>query len=290
MFLEKISGYRIEKIMFLKRRGYPLNLKKPRTFCEKIVWKKLFDRNPLITLTADKYKVRTYIEQRLGKEKAKEALIPLLYVTGNPEKIPFDDLPESYIIKANHSSGWNIIINGKEIDRNEIISTCKKWLKRCYGLDKNEWAYKNIKRRIVIEKLLKNGDGKIPEDYKFFIFHGVCRKVMVFFDRYSGRSASSYNRDWNFLPQSNPDRQGLNIEKPKTYEKMLAIAEGLGEDFDFVRVDLYTIGEKVYFGEFTHYPQSGVNLKIPLAKDIETGKYWDIEKNKYWNGKKPDDY
>lgn len=284
MFLEKIFGYRIEKKRFLKQQGYPLNLKKPRTFSEKIVWKKLFDRNPLLTLTADKYKVRTYLERELGKEEAEKIFVPLLYVSNNPEKIPFDSLPESYIIKANHGCGWNIIVNGGEIDRNEIILTCKKWLGQCYGLLKNEWAYKKIERKILIEELLKDENGKIPKDYKFFVFHGVCREIMIFSDRYSvqSRSIISYDRNWNCISQSNLTQHSLNIEKPETSQKMIELAEKLGKAFDFVRVDLYTISGNIYFGELTHYPMSGLYLKRPLERDMETGEYWNLEMNMYW--------
>jgi len=287
MFFDKMSGYKIEEKRFKKKRGFSLNLNKPLTFSEKVIWKKLYDRNPLLTLTADKYKVRNYIKEVLGKEEAEKILVPLLYVTDNPETIPFDTLPESYIIKANHGCGWNIIVNNNtNIDRKKIISTCKKWLKQWYGLIQNEWAYKDIERKILIEVLLKDENGEIPRDYKFFVFHGVCRKIMVFAGRHSGQDKSiiTYDRSWNYLPKSNTEICSQNTEKPKTHKKMIELAERLGKPFDFVRVDLYTIDEKIYFGELTHYPMSGSSLRISPENDMEIGKYWDLKMNKYWNG------
>lgn len=284
MFLDKIVGHKIEKRRFRKLRGYDLNLDSPTSFSEKVVWKKLYDRNPLLTITADKYQVRTYLKQKLGRGEAEKILIPLLFVTDNPEEIPFGNLPEKYIIKANHGSHWNIVVDGMEINRKKIISNCKKWLKQRYGLAKNEWAYKNIEPKIIIEELLIDEKGKIPKDYKFFVFHGVCRKIMVFSDRFSerGKKVLSYDRDWNCTTLPITRRSRTAIKKPETYQEMLNLAEKLGKDFDFVRVDLYTVNKKVFFGELTHYPMSGSSLPAPRENDIELGKFWDLERNKHW--------
>ena len=107
-FLNAISNYQLEKIMFRKKVGYRLNLKNPRSFNEKIVRKKIYDRDSLLPVTADKYAVRLYIKKILGEEKANEILIPLLYVTDQPETIPFVKLPLSFIVKPNHASGFVI--------------------------------------------------------------------------------------------------------------------------------------------------------------------------------------
>ena len=106
----------------------------------------------------------------LGEEKAKEILIPLSYVTNQPETIPFERLPSAFIVKPNHTSGRNIIVENGHFNKKEIIKTCQRWLKIPYGLEKLEWAYQPIKRKIIIEKLLHEDDGKIPKDFKFYIF------------------------------------------------------------------------------------------------------------------------
>ncbi len=286
MLFDKLTGHYVEKRRFFKNRGYKLNLKNPASFSEKVVWKKLYDRNPLLTFTADKYNVRSYIKTVLGEDEANEILVPLLFVTDNPENIPFETFPKRYVIKTNHSSGWNIVANRTETHTKEIIKICKKWLKQCYGLNKNEWAYKNIERKILIEELLIDEKGDIPKDYKFFVFHGVCTKIMVFSNRNStqGKSVVTYDCNWNKLQSSAANEHILDDEKPKVLNKMINLAEKIGEAFDFVRVDLYTIDNNIYFGELTHYPMSGYNLPSPREKDIEFGKYWNLEKNTYWKG------
>ena len=116
-FLNKICNYKQEKIRFYKEVGYQLNLKNPKSYNEKIVWKKINDRNPLLPITADKYKVRSYIKKVLGEEKVKEILIPLLYVTDQPETIPFERLPSAFIVKPNHASGLIIIVENGHFNK-----------------------------------------------------------------------------------------------------------------------------------------------------------------------------
>jgi len=280
-FLNKISNYRLEKKIFYKRLGYPLNLKTPKSFNEKIIWKKIHDRNPLLPVTADKYQVRSYLKEVLGEEKAKEILIPLLYVTDQPETIPFEKLPPDFIVKANHGSGWNIIVRNGKFNKEEIIKTCRRWLKTPYGLQWLEWAYQPIKRKIVIEKLLLDG-GNIAKDYKFFMFHGKCKLFNVTFNRYNNPSRSFFDEKWNFLLLKGPHySQGSKIKKPIHYEIMLELAEKLSKPFDFVRVDLYNLNGKIYFGELTHYPVSGTMKFEPNSFDFELEKYWNI-KPEYW--------
>jgi len=281
-FFNILTNYSIEKARFYKLLGYKLDLKNPKTFNEKIIWKKIHDRNPLLPVTADKYEVRSYVKEALGEEKAKEILIPLLYVTNKPETIPFNELPIPFIIKPNHSSGKYIIIKDKKYDKEEIIRTCRKWLKTSYGLEKLEWAYQPIKRKIVIEKLLLDEEDKIPQDYKLHMFHGKCKLVKVVFDRMTELSLSYFDPNWHFIP--NKDSNEITepkMEKPKNYEVMLKIAQALSASFDFVRVDLYNLDGKVYLGELTHYPTSGTRNFDPKCLDFELGKHWAI-KPKYW--------
>jgi len=284
-FLNKICNYQLEKIRFYKVLGYPLNFQNPTSLNEKIFWKKIYDRNPLLPLTADKYQVRSYIQKVLGEETAKEILIPLLYVTDKPETIPFERLPSTFIVKPNHASGRYIIVENGHFYKNEMIKTCRRWLKTPYGLEKMEWAYQSIKRRIVVEKLLYNEEGGIPKEYKLYMFHGKCKVVRVVFNRMNHPSKSCFNEEWKLLPVTTSNfPQGPKIEKPKNYEVMLDLAEKLSEPFDYVRVDFYNIKGKIYFGELTHYPGSGIIEFEPISFDFELGKHWKIEAE-YWKNK-----
>lgn len=288
-FLNKISNNKLEKIRFYKKVGYQLNLKNPKSFNEKIIWKKINDRNPLLPMTTDKYAVRSYIKKVLGEEKAKEILIPLLYVTDQPETIPFERLPSAFIVKPNHTSGDKIIVENGHFNKKKIIKTCRRWLKTSYGLEKLEWAYQPIKRKIMIEKLLRDDDGNIPKDFKFYMFHGKCKSVHVsvhlIFDRKDNHSRSYFDEKWNFLSvKRSPSPLGPKIKKPKKHEIMLELAEKIAEAFDFVRVDFYNLNEKIYIGELTHYPASGRGKFEPQSFDFKLGKYWKI-KPKYWENK-----
>jgi len=279
-FFNILTNYSIEKARFYKLLGYKLDLKNPKTFNEKIIWKKIHDRNPLLPVTADKYEVRSYVKEALGEEKAKEILIPLLYVTNKPETIPFNELPIPFIIKPNHSSGKYIIIKDKKYDKEEIIRTCRKWLKTPYGLEKLEWVYQPIKRKIVIEKLLIDKEGKIPKDYKLHMFHEKCIFTLIIFGRMDSIGRIYFDKNWDILSfEGNVSSQDLKMEKPRNYKVMLKIAQKLSASFDLVRVDLYNLDGKIYFGELTHYPESGIRKYDPKYFDFELGKYWNLKTN-----------
>ncbi|MDD4362929.1 MAG: ATP-grasp fold amidoligase family protein, partial [Atribacterota bacterium] len=271
------------KNAFYNRLGYSVNLKNPNSFNEKVVWKKIHDRNPLLPIITDKYQVRSYIKNLLGGKKAQEILIPLLYITDKPETIPFDELPAKYIIKPNNAAGRRIIVEDSiAIDKEDIIKTCKRWMKIPYGLAALEWSYIPVKRRIIIEKLLRDDNGKTPKELKFFMFHGKCKAVYLILDKLNTPFRSYYDEKWNILPVRKPNRlQGKKIEKPKNYEEMVMLAEKLSKPFDFLRVDLYNLDGKIWFGELTNYPYSGKLKFIPESFDYELGKYWKIEPE-YW--------
>ena len=273
-FLNRISNYQLEKIIFYNKLGYRLNLKNPRSFNEKIVWKKIYDRDSLLPLTADKYLARSYIKKILGEEKADEILIPLLYVTDRPETIPFEKLPFAFIVKPNHASGLKLIVENTQFNKTKLIQICRKWLRINYGVKKLEWAYQPIKRKIMIEELLIDEGGSTPKRFKFHMFHGKCKLIRVFFGK-EHVSLSHFDEKWNYLPvKMSHLPQGPNIKKPKNYKNMLAIAEKIAEHFVYIRVDLYNIDGKIYFGELTHYPNSGRSRIEPNSFDFELGKYW----------------
>ncbi len=275
-FSEILTSYRQEKIRFKKNTGYELDLKNPKSFSHHLVWKKIYDRNPALAVICDKYKVRDYIKKVLGEKEANGILIPLLYTTDNPETIPFNDFSGEYIIKANHNSGPNFIVqNGERPDKNKIIFELKKQLKLPYGILKHEWAYGKIKKRmIVIEKLLRDEEGKIPKDYKFHMINGECAFIQIDFDRFTNHSRTLYDKDWNYIETTLKFKQGPESPKPKNFDKMIGTAKKLSKGFDYIRIDLYDTGDKIYFGEMTNYPGSGMEKFTPQSFDFELGKYW----------------
>ncbi len=281
---DRVQNYKRLRLEFLNKMNYELNIDFPQFYNEKIQWKKLFDRNPLLTLTADKYAVRFYLKELLGEEAANEILVPLYHVTDNPSDIPFDDLPDKFVIKPNHGSFLHMLVKDKSlVSREFIINECRKWLKVNFGFYNHEWAYRNIKRKIIIEKLLESKDCRLPLDYKLFCFHGKCKYIRVAGNRLdSDGGASFFDLEWNRLPVN---MAGYNINnesfnKPANLIEIINLGEQLSENFDAVRVDFYICNEKIYFGEFTHYHASGLARFEPATFDFELGKLWQI-KNDY---------
>ncbi|MBT8393802.1 MAG: glycosyl transferase [Bacteroidia bacterium] len=246
----------IIKNSFRRHMGYKLNLKNPQTLNEKINWLKLYNRKDLQSLVADKYKVRAYIKRKVGEKY----LIPLLFHTKDANDLTPENLPESnFIIKTNHDSSGGLIVREKsKIDWIAARSRFKRLLKENHYYSTTEWQYKNIEPRIVVEQLLTYEDGGIPEDYKFHCFNGKLAFIMVDFDRYGDlRTRNLYDPDWNLIPCNWGRPYGKELKKPKKLDEMTCIAEKLAKDFTYVRVDLYLVKSKVYFGELTFYHASG---------------------------------
>ena len=219
------------KSRFKRILGYPLNLKHPKTFNEKINWLKLNERTPLHTICSDKFAVRDHVKKQVGPEY----LIPLLLETQDPNDLVPENLPDfPVIIKTNNDSGGGVNVFGK-----------------------GEWQYKNIVPRIIVEKLLVNQDGEIPSDYKLHCFNGKLQFTQVDMDRHSDHKRNLYDINWNFIDCKWVYENGRSIEKPNKYEEMKAIAEKLASDFTYARVDLYLVNEHIYFGEIT-FPQNNI--------------------------------
>ncbi len=277
--LDFISGYYFEKRKFKKMMGYDLCLNKPKSFSHHIIYNKIYDRRDVLSIVADKYAVRKYLIDTLGQKEAESILIPLLYSGTNPENIPFDKLEGEYIVKANHNSGPHFIIKKGDIPNKKlIISELKKQLSIPYGILKHEWAYGRIKeRRVVVERLLRDESGSIPKDYKFHMIEGECAFVQIDFDRFTSHSRTLYDKDWTYIPVTLKFKQGVEASKPVNFEKMLSLSRQLSKGFSYIRIDLYSIGDRVFFGEMTHYPGSGMERFTPESFDFKLGNLWNVK-------------
>lgn len=272
MYLIKIaSDKRIIQKQYLKRNGGYLNIEKPKTFNDKLQWLKLYDRTPLHTICADKLAVREYISQKIGDNY----LIPLINVVNKIRDLDFNLLPDfAFIIKTNHGSGGVYIVNDKnKIDLDEIKRRLKYDLSSNFFTKSREWQYLNIKPKIFIEKLLLTKDGNIPPDYKFFCFNGKVEFIAYDTDRFEDHKRFFYDKYWNILPFFYGDKEGYqnyykdripSLEgQPPLLDEMIQIAEKLAADFRFVRVDLYSVDNKIYFGELTFHPDAGYGSFYP---------------------------
>lgn len=245
------------KKVYRARMGRPLNLEDPQLFSEKLQWLKLYDRNPLYTQLVDKYKVREYIAEKLGEEY----LIPLMGVWDDPDNIDFDALPDQFVLKCNHNSGTGMCIcrDKSKLNYDEVRKNLKKGLREDFFLKAREWPYKDVPRKIICEQYMTDGCGAEElTDYKFFCVNGHVDNVMVCLERSSGDPQFHYfDRDWKTLQIEKIAPRGCISCKPENMDDMFRIAAVLSEGFPFVRIDLYDICGKIFFGEMTFYPKGG---------------------------------
>lgn len=259
--------YRIK----LKRK---LNLKDPKRYTEKIQWYKLYYRNPVMMECVDKYGVRKYIE----KKGFGNILNQLYQVVDRPEEINFDQLPDKFVIKTTNGSGTNILVKDKKTLN--IAETKKKlndFLNMAEASAGREWAYGGSSKKIIVEELLEDNSNKDKgiSDYKFLCFNGKPVYVVYDKDRFSDHKRNFYDVNWNYVKvDSDCPCFEDSVKKPENYEKMVEIASVLSRDFPAVRVDLYNIEGKIYFGELTFYPWSGYVQYTPDSFDFELGKYF----------------
>jgi len=273
------------KHIFRKRVGYDCDLDNPRSFNEKIQWLKLHDHNPLYPLLIDKIRVKEMVSRELGAEY----VIPMIgHGYSRFTDIPFDELPEQFVLKCNHDAASTIVCKDKSsFDFEKAKRKIEKALRtNYYHYDGKQWGYKDIKPQVFVEKYMQNGKDAELNDYKFLMFNGECKCIFLYAERFSGYGLkmNSYDSNWNLLPFT---RHYLNtnspIVKPDNLDKMLEVANKLAEMVhnDFVRIDLYDINGRIYFGEFTFYPGGGFEEFYPVEWDYVLGSWINLtEKTK----------
>lgn len=223
---------------------------------------------PIYTEIADKFRAREYIKGIIGPGYSTQ----LLWFGDNPEQIPFDTLPEKSIAKTNHGSGSNIVLDGNT-DRPKAIARLRAWLDQNYYWAMREAQYYGIKPCILVEEFIDDGYPSGPLDYRFWCFGGAPRAIQV--DDNAHRLNAFYDPDWDNLHISYRSAGSQReIAKPENLDQMLEIAAKLSQPFDFVRVDLFNIKGRIYFGEMTFCPTAGSNKFDPPEWDIRFGKMW----------------
>lgn len=253
-----------------------IDLKKPQTFNEKIQWLKLYDypNNKLVIQGADKYRVRSYVENKgLG-----DILVPLLGDWECPDEIEWDKLPNKFVLKCNHGCAYNLLcFDKKNFDKKAAVHQLKKWLKEDFGAFNIETHYSKIKPHITCEEYL----GEYIIDYKFFCFNGQPKYIYVSSDLIHDRQAKIgfFYLDGTKMPLIRDDYEPMDIEElPPFFEKMKKEAEILCKDFTFVRVDFFLANDTYYFAELTFTPSGGMMPFNPDKYDLEWGKILDISK------------
>lgn len=268
---------------FLKRRfkakfGRELDLENPKTFNEKLQWLKLYDRKPEYTTMVDKYAVRDIIAKTVGPEY----VVPLVGGPWNSaDEIDFNALPDQFVLKCTHDSGGVVICRDKaKFDCDKARKKLARSLKHDFYLGGREWPYKDVPRKIIAEAYLVDESGVELKDYKIFCFNGKAEYVEVDFNRHIEHKLNPYDFDWNplnFCDKSKNDYDA-NIPKPARLEEMRQIAEKLSANMSFLRVDFYSIYDKIYIGELTLYPGSGYIEFDPPSTDLKYGKLLKLDR------------
>lgn len=266
--LATLTDEQYVKKTYKERFGYEINLNNPKTFQEKLQWLKLNYRNLDMPQCSDKYEVRNYLE-----EKGYGFLLnDLIGVYDNAKDINFDSLPNKFVAKANHGSGWNLICEDKtQLNWKQAVKLMNSWLKLNLYVFGREWNYKDIKPKIVIEKYLEH---RPLNDYKYMCYNGKPEYMQVNNDVDGEHYVDFIDlSDWSLIPVTyGPYKMsGRLIEKPKQFDEMYNLACELSKPFPFVRVDFYNFDDKIIFGELTFFPGGGLWPFTPRKE----GEYWD---------------
>lgn len=264
------------KVLYWLVTKSTLNLGNPQTFNEKLQWLKLYYRKPEFTIMVDKYAVKQYISEKIGKEY----VIPLIGVWDRPEDIDFNSLPNQFVLKCNHTSGLGLIIckDKNKLDYNNAIKELNRGLKDNYFLRGREWPYKNVPRKIIAEVYKEDESGEELKDYKLYCFDGEPLFCQVDFGKNKGKTRSDFTRniydmDWNLqdIQYSHPNNSAIQIPKPSNFEKMKDLARTLSKGEPFMRVDFYNINDQILFSEITLYPISGFGWFKPVDLNMKLG-------------------
>lgn len=265
LFLKSLSilpdKYFTSLTFFLRHKRFP-NIKNPTYFSDKLLYLKLSDRNKIYKTLVDKYEVRKYVEDRIGSQY----LIPLIGVYTDPADVDFRTLPSKFALKPTSGSQNNLICKDKsKLDWEKSSKDIRDWLNLDYFSVTREWPYKDLPKRFVIEEYIEDYN-KQTIDYKFWCFNGKPEYVQVIRNRSSDLEKNVLNLSMTeevFISNKSSNID-LPMDKPKNYSLMIDIVKVLSEGFHFVRVDLYNIDGKIYFGEITLYPGNCNNRITPF--------------------------
>jgi len=252
--------------------GRPPNLRNPVTFNEKTVFKILFDRLPILTRLADKLQARDYVAERIGAGYLTE----LYQVCQSAAEIDWDRLPNRFALKTNHGNAMNVLVADKtKVDVAQVSRRLDAWLATNPYDYSQEWCYRNIRPAILVEELLTDKDRVTPIDWKFFTYDGRAQFVQVDIDRFTGQKRNYYDRRLRRQPFRGRNPNAPDDPKfPDNIDVMFSLSDRLGAGLDFIRVDMYNLGGRIVFGEFTNYAAGGLEPFDPPEFDEVYGAKW----------------
>lgn len=270
-WLNRLSDETYLKLIYQNKLGQPLDLQHPVTFNEKLQWLKLYDHNPKYPILVDKYRMRDFVAKTIGEEY----LFPLLGVWDHPEQIPWEELPNQFVLKCTHDSGGVVICRDKETVNRDLAywKLFSAWSKNFY-YQVREWPYREVCPRIIAEPLMQEAGCEELRDYKLMVFNGTVQYSFVCSNREKGLCVTFFDKQWQRMPFERHYPQDPHpIARPDSYEEMVRIAEQLAQGIPFVRVDFYEIDKHPYVGELTLYPGSGWEEFTPPEWDRVLGDW-----------------
>lgn len=264
-FVPVIGWERWNKLQHRALHGYWPDFRNPSTFLEYLQHCKYYGLTREMGPLVDKYLVKEYVRNTIGDDH----VIPTKAIVRLNEPVPYDILPDRWIAKSVHAAAWNYLHFGGSIDRFSFERKISRWLSKNYFDIGGEVNYRYISPKIMFEPLISELDQDLV-DYKIWCFDGAARFVGVHGDRQNTPKGQIFNLDWTSTNWIYPDIGDWSIgviPKPFDLDQMISVAEKLAAPFPFVRVDLYEVCQKIYFGELTFTPGDGNNIRIPLYED-----------------------
>lgn len=261
------------KRQFRHNLHYAPDLEHPKTFQEKLQWLKLYDRKPEYSIMVDKYEAKEYISKKIGNQY----IVPTLGIYNNANEVNYKELPDQFVMKTTHDSGTVVICKDKsQLDINRVNKYLNKRLRRNYYLIEREWPYKNVKPRIIVEKMLgeKNED---LMDYKFLCFNGNPMLMFTVSGRYTGggHKADFFDMNGNRVDVYQPGYENSECppQLPPCYQQMIELAGILSQGIPHLRVDFYYTNNQIYVGELTFSDSGGYVSFIPDEWNYTLGNW-----------------
>ena len=268
------------RLFYFAVTGRILNLKNPVTFEDKQNWLKLNDQHPEYRDLADKLKVRNHIKETIGEGYS----FPLLGSWERFEDIDFALLPNQFVIKCNHDSGSTRVIKDKSLltkkDHQELEKHFVKRLKNDFFFAGREYPYKGIHPCIMAEQYMTDEKQEKTglDDYKFYCFNGIPKIVLIVTDRATDIHYDFFDMDFNRLDlhYGTPSAEG-RITRPAFFDEMKEIAAKLSAGIRFVRLDMFAVGGRPYFGEYTFFDGGGFQYLNPEEWEYRLGSWIDLD-------------
>ncbi len=264
----------------LKAAGWKRRLPNPadpRRAVDKYLWRKVFDHNPDFTAMSDKL-----IAKRMAQDRCPHVCVPRTLWTGSKfGDIPPQLLSQDVVIKANHGSGFHVILRDGNIDHAVLERETRRWMSRDYSRHAGEWNYAGISRKLFAEEFLKDTNGiPVRTEAKIYVFGSTALFAVCFNDRLtSNPSMSLYDRDGNAFPVGSEINMRCNFQPPdEQHRRMFLLAEQLAAGMDHVRIDLYIVDGDIYFSEFTLHPLAGKLTSNMYNAFPDVDAMWDLRK------------